>query len=286
MDGRLAAGVDVGATLAKLALRNSEGELRFDSLPSQEIPGLCERLEEFAPQTLGVTGCGAAAFAEAWGRPTQRVIEFEAWGRGSRSFLEAQGAESEEPFLLISLGTGTSVLQIAPGETLRLGGTALGGGTVMGLGRVLADCSNYEELCELATRGVRGRVDLLVGDIYQNEEIPLPGDLTAASFGNLGRSQELGGDRLAPRREDLAAAIMGLVGENVGLICCGLGRMAGIERLVYGGSTVHGNPSLLSILVGVTAATGLKPVILENGRFSGALGALELACEKPGSGAS
>jgi type II pantothenate kinase len=70
---------------------------------------------------------------------------------------------------------------------------------------------------------------------------------------------------------------MGLVGENVALICAGLGRASGIKRLVYGGGALHDNPVLVSVLLGVSAGMGAEPVLLENGNFAGALGVLEAA---------
>ena len=40
---------------------------------------------------------------------------------------------------------------------------------------------------------------------------------------------------------DLAGALIALVGENVGLICVGLAKAAGVERIVYGGTTLRNN---------------------------------------------
>jgi type II pantothenate kinase len=156
---------------------------------------------------------------------------------------------------------------------------------MVGLGVALTGCESHEEICRLAQRGDRGRVDLRVGDIYREGEIALPGDTTAASFGNLARwlsrdSQQSAGSRdAAARPEDLAAAVMGLVGENVALVCCGLAAAAGLSRLVYGGATLHDNPALVAIVKTVSAGLGREPILLENGSFAGAVGALEWAAE-------
>lgn len=42
----------------------------------------------------------------------------------------------------------------------------VGGGTLMGLSRLLFDISDFEELIQLASRGSYTHVDLLVGDVY------------------------------------------------------------------------------------------------------------------------
>ena len=73
---------------------------------------------------------------------------------------------------------------------------------------------------------------------------------------------------------DLAAAVMGLVAENVALISCGLAATAGVSRVVFGGATLPGNDLLRALLAGVTAALGREPILLDKGAHAGAVGAL------------
>ena len=136
------------------------------------------------------------------------------------------------------------------------------------------DLAPLPELCELAERGRRGAVDLLVSDIYLPGEVSLPGELTAASFGRIAAENGRAGD---PRPEDLAAGVMGLVGENVALICGGLAGARRVDRIVYGGTTLRENPALSDTLKVVTAGMGLRCTILPSGEFAGAVGALQLA---------
>ena len=145
----------------------------------------------------------------------------------------------------------------------------------MGLGRALLGPIEFEDLCDLARRGSRRRVDLLVSDIYGPGQIPLKADLTAANFGRLAQSGEA---ILEPG--DLAAGVMGLVGENVALITAGLAVSARVRPFVFAGSTLRGNSLLAEVLLGVTALLGRQSIILEDGEFCGALGALELAARQ------
>jgi len=62
------------------------------------------------------------------------VKEFDAWASGSGRMMAEVGIDPAEPYLLVSLGTGTSAMLVRPGSVSRVGGTALGGGTVVGLG--------------------------------------------------------------------------------------------------------------------------------------------------------
>lgn len=281
-------GVDVGATLAKLAVREPNGRLRYAFVPAHAIDELSRRVRGLAPDGVGLTGCGANALEGHLEVTPHRLVEFEAWARGSRALLRDQHVDDTAPYLLVSVGTGTSVLRIEGESVTRLGGTALGGGTVLGLGVALTGCSSYEELCELAARGRRGNVDLLIRDIYAPGEIALHGEATAAAFGNLARRLARAGSPEAPRESgashdadaaDLAAAVMGLVGENVALLSCGLATAAGVQRVVFGGATLPGNAPLRAVLMGVAAAMGLEPLMLDEAGYAGALGALGYAAD-------
>ena len=112
------------------------------------------------------------------------------------------------PFLLVNIGSGVSVLRVdglrppAVAESglvdnfssqvvyTRVGGTACGGATFLGLAKLLThrpDMS-FEEALLLASRGDSSAVDKVVGDIYGEDgsaSLGLPASLTAASFGKL-----------------------------------------------------------------------------------------------------
>jgi len=271
--GRVRLGVDVGATLAKLAIARGEGRVEYRLAPAHAIEPLALEVEALAPDRVGVTGGGALLLSRSLSLDTAPVGEFEAWGRGSHALLQEAGRATGEPHLLVSLGTGTSAMLVDGERVTRVGGTALGGGTLLGLGAVLTGVADFDRLVSLASSGDRRRVDLLVSDIYRAGGLPLPGDLTAASFGKLADPARR--DPPAPR--DLAHAVIGLVGENVGLICGALALAAGVKRIVFGGSTLRGNPALVGILRGLCTGMGREAVFLRDGEFAGALGALEIA---------
>lgn len=265
-----AAGADVGSTLLKLALRDARGRTTTATLPSDALDTAAERIAALGPACVGITGGGAPRLAARIGSEIRAVVEFEAWAAGARLLLAREG-ERPERFLLVSLGTGTSVLLVEPGGATRVGGTALGGGTVVGLGAALTGERGFAALARLAEAGDRSRVDLRVADIDPERTLPLPGEMNASSFAKLAR----GG---APPAEpaDLAHGIMGLVGENVGLICAGIATRLGVERIVFGGSTLRANPTLTAVLAGVCLGFGHSPRFLADGEYAGALGALAL----------
>lgn len=278
-------GVDAGATLAKLAVAHPGRGVTYESMPSSELAAVVDRIAALQPVRVGLTGCGARAIAASLGErgapPAGRFLEFDAWGAGAHAQLadeQGEGFDEAAPYLLISLGTGTSVMRVERGQVLRVGGTALGGGTVLGLGVALTGCESFDQLCAWAAAGDRTKIDLLVRDIYEEGEIPLPGETTAAAFGSLSRWLAGGRDQAgAPAREDLAMGVMSMVAENVGLVCAGVSAMTQTRRWVFGGSTLTGNPAMQAILRRVARNMGMEVHLLEHGGHAGARGALELA---------
>ena len=268
-----AVGIDSGASLMKVAIR-SGGEMVHEVLPAGDAAHAERLVAKLSPRRIGLTGGGASELSRRLGADAVRVNEFAAWGAGAAALLDAEGREAPRPFLLVSLGTGTSVMLADRLSVNRVGGTALGGGTVMGLGALLLGNASFDEICALAARGDRRHVDMLVSDIYRPGEIALTGDLTAANFG---KPTLRDGHKPKPKPEDVAAAIMGLVGENVALICAGLAAPHGLRHIVFGGSTLRDNPALRDVLQNITGAFGRDPVFLELGEYAGAVGALELA---------
>ncbi len=269
----VAIGADVGATLAKLAIRGDDGITRFRLIPTQAADQIVAEIEAASPICVGLTGGGSAMLADRLGIDCSRADEFSAWKRGAIELLRRQQSDSEDPFLLVSLGTGTSALLIRGDETVRVGGTALGGGTLFGLGVALTGATRFEQVIELASQGDRRNIDLLVSDIYPSGELPLPGDLNAASFAKLADPELAGRSSHA----DLAHAVVGMIGENIGMICAGLAVSAEVTRIVYGGSTLRNNAPLVDVLHVMAAVRGLGAVFLQEPEYAGALGALSLA---------
>jgi len=258
----LTLGIDVGATLCKLALRGDT--LHTEHHPSRDLDAVRTRAEAWAPARIVATGGGADRLGTTLaGVPVEHVSEFDAWGRGAELVAAAEGTALPPDYLLVSLGTGTSILRVRNGRVERVGGTALGGGTMVGLGRLLFGLESFADVAALAASGDRRHVDLLVGDVYRGTASSIASQLTAASFAKL--------DSLAG--PDVAHALMGLVAENVVLIAGALARGAGVETIVFCGSTLTGNPALRDIVGEITTFFGNRPLFLAGGAYAGAVGA-------------
>ncbi len=268
-------GVDAGATLAKLVFQPApvrgtpaREPVAQARLPSSDPEAVRAAIAAWRPARIAATGGGAAALGRVIaGVEVERVEEFAAWAAGAPRVAAAAGIELPESYLLVSVGTGTSVLAVREGTAERVGGSALGGGTLLGLGKLLVGAPGFEEIARLAHAGDRRQVDLLVGDIYSEGGIALPAELNAASFGKLASTSHA----------DVAHALTGLIGENLALIATALARGAAVEAIVYCGSTLDLNPALEEILSQTTQAYGARPLFLPGGAFCGAVGAAALA---------
>ena len=140
LDSAESLGVDSGATLVKFCVRRSAGDLHFATWPAPSQDRVLALVERLAPERLGVTGCGSPGVLREIDRKAANPIEFDAWGRGANEMLERLGLANGSPYLLVSIGTGTSALRVEGDRVERVGGTSLGGGTALGLGRALTDC--------------------------------------------------------------------------------------------------------------------------------------------------
>ncbi len=179
-----AAGIDVGATLCKLVYQGET--LQTARYSSDDLESACAWLARWQPSRIAATGGGASRLGETLaGVAVQHVAEFDAWAHGAPLLAAMADLGLPDRYMLVSLGTGTSVLAVEDGRVERLGGSALGGGTLLGLGRLLLGASSFRDIAELAAKGDRRKVDLLVGDIYRSGGISLPPDLNAASYGQL-----------------------------------------------------------------------------------------------------
>ena len=85
----------------------------------------------------------------------------------------------------MSMGTGTAFIHAKAKEYMHIGGSGVGGGMLMGLGRVLTGSSDFETICSLADGGDLRNVDLTVGDISKQDIETLGMDITAANFANI-----------------------------------------------------------------------------------------------------
>ncbi len=112
--------------------------------------------------------------------------------------------------LVVSMGTGTAFIRssLINGFS-HIGGSGVGGGTIMGLCSRLTCAQHFDTITKLAERGNLSQVDLMVKDIFQGAISTLPADLTAANFGHWADSAT---------EEDTALGVLNMVFQTVGMM--------------------------------------------------------------------
>ncbi|WP_018109615.1 type II pantothenate kinase [Bacteroides propionicifaciens] len=149
-----------------------------------------------------LTGVGSAFIEKPLlGIPTARTDEFLANGLGARFTIDLQ------EMIVVSMGTGTSFVKVKGDSVAHIGGTGIGGGTLLGLSRLLLKTQKIDTIAELASRGNINNIDLLIQDICSKPLPGLPLDATASNFGKVDGNAS---------PEDLASGIIHLVLRAIG----------------------------------------------------------------------
>lgn len=264
-------GIDAGGTLIKIVCRQADDSMTFLSYATSELERaarwIAERMEKDHARVC-VTGGKAALLQSLLPKEAAQLLEFEATVTGVQWLLKQQGIPLTQ-FLLTNVGTGTSIHYVGEDKHYRVGGTGVGGGTLIGLSAMATGITAFEEIVSLASAGIRDEIDLKVSHIYEGSVPPIPGELTASNFG---RWQQTGG---STRKEDLLASVVGLVGETVATISVHAAGQCGASSVIYIGSSFVHNELLRKVVADYTELRGSKALMLRNGEYSGAIGALQ-----------
>lgn len=259
-------GIDAGGSLIKIAFEEN-GRMRYRKYTIDDIGGAMSWMRMFSANKKIVLTGGKAGMVRSKYFPDAEIIdEFTAACKGAKFLMQKNQVHIGDQFLLVNVGTGTSWFNIKGDNYERVLGSGVGGGTFIGLGYLLAGTRDFSELVELASRGSRGNVDLLVKDIYHPEDPPIPGDLTASNFAK---------STLVPesKNSDMVAAVINMISETLTLLTVQTASIQQTKKVIYIGSTLAGNKPLQSSLDCYAKMSGIEPVFLPDGEFSGAIGA-------------
>ena len=206
-------GIDVGISTTKIVGINDEGlvvsPIRIKATdPVTSLYGAFGKYLHENKVQLGdieqvmLTGVGAAYIeGPIYGLPTAKSEEFIADGLGARYETEL------ENMIVVSMGTGTSFVQCNGNNIRRVGGIGMGGGTLMGLSRILLKTDDVNTITSLALQGDLVNIDVQIGDISPNPLPGLPKSATASLFGNA---------KSNAGREDIAKGLITTVLQTIG----------------------------------------------------------------------
>ena len=246
-----------------------------DSIPD-EAPLTEEKETEHhteAPQING--GSGKPKFDDS--KPRTKMYKLDRWARKVQR--DTISYSSAYPYMLVTIGTGVSVLRVdGPRKHERVSGSTIGGGTFWGLMRLLTDVENFEEAMKLAEKGDPTKVDMMVGDIYGKdsnalEKLGLAADIVASSFGKLVSKED---PARGLTQEDLARALLSLVTNNIGQVAYLNAKLHNTPRIYFVGSFLRHNmisQRRLAYAIDYWSKGEMEALFLEHEGYFGALGA-------------
>ena len=202
-----------------------------------------------------LTGVGAAYISKpVYGLPTAKAGEFVADGLG------ACHESGKDRIIVVSMGTGTSLVSCDGDKIEHIGGIGIGGGTLQGLSRKTDD---IRTVSEMAVRGNISSINLRIGDISARPLPGLPMSAVASLFGNA---------RSDASREDIAIGLIWTVLQSVGqsAVLASIGSNIR-EYVMIGNLTLL--PQCRVVFPPIEKLYGVKFIIPEYSEFCTAIGA-------------
>ncbi|EPS71982.1 pantothenate kinase family protein-like protein, partial [Genlisea aurea] len=247
---------------------------------------------------IKATGGGAFKFAnlfmEKLGISLEQVDEVDslvagadfalkAWHREAFTYMNGEkeyillDPQNLYPYLLVNIGTGVSITKVDSENTSQLvSGSSIGGGTFVGLGKLLTKCKSFNELLEQSHQGNTRAIDMLVEDIYgelEYSKLRFPRNALACSFGQaIHQNKELEDYR----SEDIALSLLRMISYNIAQLAFMNAVLYGVKRIFFGGSFIHSNEyAMVKISEGIHDWSGgeAKATFLSHEGVLGALGA-------------
>lgn len=207
---------------------------------------------------IKMTGVGSSFINnDIYGIKAELVNEFEAIGRGG---LYLTGLEKA---IIVSMGTGTAIVKASEDGFVHMGGTGVGGGTLLGLSYLMLNMKNFDNIVELAKDGDLSKIDLKVGDITSGSIKLLQPNTTASNFGKI--------SDLATK-SDIALGIINLVFQTEGMLAVFAARPEGISDIVLTGNLTI-IPQLVAIKDELAKLYNINFTIPEYSEYTTAIGA-------------
>lgn len=261
-------GIDIGGSTTKI-IGYRDGEIFSPMLVKASDPraSLYGAFGKFLSEnklslsdilSVMITGVGSdETQKEIFGVETHRIEEFRAVGRGGLFLSSLDSA------VVVSMGTGTAFVSATKDNIYHMGGTGIGGGTLIGLSDRMFNVRHFDDIIETAKTGNLDNVDLHIRDISREEIETLAAAITASNFGKISDLATNG---------DLALGIINMVFQTIGVMAAFSAKNANTKNIVLTGNLTN-VPQAENIFKGVEALHGVKFIIPEHSEYATATGA-------------
>jgi type II pantothenate kinase len=218
-------GIDFGISTTDVVLLDNCRSRKSFSLESKSLSALKKaiaknKIDLDKVDRIAVTGAKPSQKI-LFKKPISVVSEINAIGFGGAKLSKSKNC------IVVSLGTGTCVVSFKGGRAKHVGGTGVGGGTVLGLSKRLVGISDVEKLSKLASKGSLKKTNLTVGEAIGGSVGIVPASATASNFAKL----------TAVGKADAALAVQNMVGEVVAIVAVLATKGSGQKKMVFVGKT-------------------------------------------------
>ncbi len=209
-----------------------------------------------------MTGVGASFIDKPiYSLPCEKVSEFSSVALGG---LYLSGLDEA---IVVSMGTGTAFVHAKmteSGTQIRyLGGTGVGGGTLVGLSKKMIGVDTIEHIEALCQEGNLDNVDLRIKDISADNSLQINEELTASNFGMLSDMAT---------KNDLALGIANMVAETVMMLGVFAARNYNLKNVVLTGNLTSLS-AVTSVFTKFEDLFDIKFILPENAQFATVIGA-------------
>ncbi len=173
--------------------------------------------------TIGVTGGRYRDLPdELDGYKILKVDEMQALGLGGLALSKLDSG------LVVSAGTGAAMVAAGPEGIEHVTGSAVGGGTLLGLSKLILGTDDIYEIDALAMKGDAAAVDIMLTEAVGGEVGRLPANANAVNLGKLDREESF-------TRQNLAAGLVRLVAQVISVIAINAASASSMENIIMVG---------------------------------------------------
>lgn len=262
-------GLDIGACMTKGVLMKGSSIIRVSSTLTEDsvasalkvLKTLLESKQAGLVKAIAVSGGGSRKIGEKLcNLPVMKVDELQAIGVGGLTLA----GKSEG--LIVNVGTGTAMVTAynQGRKVTHVGGTGVGGGTLLGLSDRILGTHDFEDLEMMARRGDAGKVDITVQDIVGGPIGIVPAEATASNFGKISRDAS---------KEDIAAGLFNMVCQVVGVLGAMAAKAYGFENSVIVVGGLMRSDLASRIIRDTMSLFGISPCMPKNCEYCTAVGA-------------
>lgn len=191
----------------------------------------------------------------------EKVSEFKSVGLGG---LYLSGLDEA---IVVSMGTGTALIHAKKSGnstvTEYLGGTGVGGGTLLGLSRKMIGVDDINHFEQLSEGGNLDNIDLRIKDISGDKSFQINEEITASNFGKLSD---------IANKNDIALGIANMIGETIAMLSVFAARNFDTKTVVLTGNltTIR---AITRVFEGLASSFGVRFLIPEQAQFATVIGA-------------